>query len=147
MHLANLIHIYTKYIYVKVNVTAPVSNILGKHCSELMLSPQRCRGMIKQLMMMKDFERTSQYEPHHLLSSDNSLAEGQEGCERFWLRQGLCLLAVCSWVLCFYLRFNINILLGLTPPCCQSWSKHSRTRSWMHLSCWIGVISYADKEQ
>jgi len=46
----------------------------------------------------------------------------------------------------FYLGFSVKVLLGLTPPCYHTFGKHGRMGSWMHLSGWIDVICYADKE-
>jgi len=59
---------------VEGSVTAAVCNFLGQHLSELVISPQRCRGVSQQLMMLKDFERASQ---HEALSPTEQLFSGK----------------------------------------------------------------------
>lgn len=56
------------------SVTAAVFNFLCQHLSELVIQPQRCRGVSQQLMILKDFERTSQHEP---LSPTEQLFSGK----------------------------------------------------------------------
>jgi len=84
---------------------------------------------------------------HHPSLSRDSFFQGRTG--RMWelLAEVRTWSLDCLWLgFGFNLRFNTNILFGLTPPRCYTWGKHSRTGSQMHLSCWIDVIHYADKE-